>query len=326
MEVSESILIEYIKGDLSPDDRLIVEKELERNGDLFKAYIKLKDIWDYAGFKTDALQYNKTVEWNRIENATAAKSKYLSIGLYIRVASIAASIVFAFWLGQFWNKSIEDSRDVSAHVFTAPEGQISELILADGSEIVLNAGSSLTVPSDFGAKNRNVNLVGEGHFDVAKNPELTFSVVSGQQNVTVLGTVFNIRAYPDENKMITTLEEGVVKWESNGRHITLMPDMQVVFDVSNKSIVKRKVDAKRINQWSIGRYVFEDAPLGDVIDIIEKWYDVEVDWQSKSFEGQHFNGVIKKSASLQETMELIEIMTPIKYSIKGQKVSIKRMK
>lgn len=326
MEVNESILIEYIKGDLSPEEQQYVQKELNENEDLFQEYIKLKDIWDYAGLKIDALQYNKSEEWSHVEKATADKTKHFSIGLYIRVASVAASIILAFWLGNFWNKSLEDRQLVASHIFTAPEGQISELTLADGSVVILNAGSSLTIPSDFGSNNRNVDLIGEAHFDVAKNPELTFSVKSGEQYVKVLGTVFNIRAYPDEQKMITTLEEGLVRWEMEGQHIMLKPGMQVVYDVERNDVQQQAVDVDKVKQWSLGRYRYENASFEEIIAVIEKWHGVKVKWNPGDFKGQHFNGVLKRSATLNETFQLIEVMIPMDYSIRGQVVTIERMK
>ncbi|MBS2210688.1 FecR family protein [Carboxylicivirga mesophila] len=324
MEMSEDILIQYIKGELPADEMDHVSYQLRQNEELFHQYIQLKDIWDYTGLTTDVHKYDVKREWKRLPIRSAGRTSFMKLA---GVAGVAAAMVIAFFVGQLVETDSDSNSLVSgAHVFTAPEGQISELTLSDGSNVVLNAGSSLTIPSNFGKQNRDVQLSGEAHFNVTKNPDLIFKVKSGQQYVSVLGTIFNIRAYPGETKIITTLEEGIVRWESNGRHITLKPDMQVVYDLENQDVEQISVDAGRIGQWSVGRYVFENAPFIDIIDVIEKWYDVEIDWQQTDFEGEHYNGVIKKSASLNETLELIAAMTPVRYEVKGQQISIRRMR
>jgi ferric-dicitrate binding protein FerR (iron transport regulator) len=324
MEMSDEVLIQYIKRALPADEMDHVSHQLMQNEELFHQYIQLKDIWDYTGLITDVHRYDVKKEWKQL---AIRSGKGISLARVAGLAGMAAAMVIAFFIGLLVETgSGGKSMAVTSHVFTAPAGQMSELTLADGSTVVLNAGSSLTIPADFGKQNRDVQLSGEAHFTVAKDQNSSFKVKSGQQCVTVLGTVFNIRAYPGETKMITTLEEGIVKWESNGHHITLKPDMQVIFDLNSQAIQQKEVDASRIGQWSVGRYLFEDAPFAEILDVIEKWYDVEIDWRPTDFEGEHYNGVIKKSASLNETLELIRVMTPVKYEINGQKISIKRMK
>lgn len=320
----EEILIQYIKGELPADEMDNVSHQLKQNEELFHQYIQLKDIWDYTGLTTDVHRYNVKKEWKRLGIRSAKRNSLVRV---VGIAGMAAAMMLAFFIGQLVETGSDNNSLLSGvHVFTAPAGQISELTLSDGTNVILNAGSSLTIPSDFGKQNRDVQLSGEAHFNVAKKPDLTFKVKSGQQYVSVLGTIFNIRAYPEETQIITTLEEGIVRWESNGRHITLNPDMQVVYDVGSQNVEQRNVNAGRIGQWSVGRYVFENAPFADIMDVIEKWYDVEIDWQQIEFEGEHYNGVIKKSASLNETLELIAAMTPVRYEVNGQQISIRRMR
>lgn len=322
--MNEEILILYLKGELSASEEAEVAHQLKLDKELFHQFMQLKDIWDYTGLTTDVHQYDVKKEWKRLSISSGKKNRLMRV---VGIAGIAAAMVIAFFVGQVVDTvSDNNSMVTGVHVFTAPKGQISQLTLSDGSHVILNAGSSLTIPADFGQQNRDVKLSGEAHFNVAKNPELTFKVQSGQQSVSVLGTIFNIRAYPEETTMITTLEEGIVRWESNGRHITLKPDMQVVYDVGSQNVEHRNVDAGRIGQWSLGRYVFENAPFADIVGVIEKWYNVKIDWQQTDFEGEHYNGVIKKSASLNETLELIAVMTPVSYDINDQQISIRRMR
>lgn len=328
MEVNEDILMLYLKDELSVAERAEVSRQLEQNNALFHQYIQLKDVWDYSGLKTNIHQYDTNAEWEKLSQKIPVYSgrKYMLTRI-AGIAGVAAALVVAFFIGQLVN--ITPGNELAAtgvHVFTAPEGQITKLTLADGSTVVLNEGSRLSVPLNFGDEERSVELSGEGYFEVTKNKEQVFSVKSGKQEVKVLGTVFNIRAYPGEDKMITTLEEGIVRWEMESQHITLKPGMQVVYDVNLGQVEQNNVDVNGVKQWAEGRYRYEDATFEEVIAVIERWYGVRVEWQPTDFTGQHYNGVIKRSASLPETLDLLKVMIPIDYTINGQKVIIKRMR
>ncbi|WP_430814211.1 FecR family protein [Carboxylicivirga sp. RSCT41] len=328
MELTEDTLIKYIKEELPEEERLLVELQLKDNEEAFRKYMQLKDTWDYAALKTNVNDYNVSEEWTQLASTISFKrSRLIRFRQVAGVIGIAASLMLAFFIGNLFNSINQTELDLtSAHIFTAPEGQITTITLADGSEITLNEGSQLSVPIEFGKTNRKVNLNGEGYFKVSKNKDLVFSVISGKQEVKVLGTIFNIRAYANESRMITSLEEGVVRWELEDKHITLKPGMQVVYDSENSSIEQNQVDVNSVRQWALGRYMYQDAPFEEIISVIEKWYGVQVRWNAKEFEGKHFNGVIKRSSSLEETLSLISLMTPIDYTVKGEIVTIKRMR
>lgn len=328
MEVSEDILIKHIKGELTDEEKLFVDEQINANESLYLQYLQLKDVWDYAALKTNAYDYNASKEWEQLSvKIPFVKNRQIRFRRVVGVVGIAASLILAFFIGNVFDSVNKTELDfASAHVFTAPAGQLTTIKLADGSEITLNESSQLKVPLEFGKTNRKVNLDGEGYFKVSKNKDLTFSVISGKQEVKVLGTIFNIRAYKNESRMITSLEEGVVRWELEGQHITLKPGMQVVYDSKKESIEQREIDVNSIKQWALGRYQYEDAPFEEIISVIERWYGVEVKWNAKEFEGKHFNGVIKRSSPLEETLSLMELMTPIDYTVKGKIVTIKRMR
>lgn len=123
-------------------------------------------------------------------------------------AVIAMPLLLA--LGWYWgNKSVHSVELYSELI--APEGQVAESILADGTHVWLNAGSSLRYDPSFQGNQRNVELIGEGYFKVSKNPEKPFVVKTSKLQVKVLGTSFNVRAYPDENHTEAVLEEGAIE-------------------------------------------------------------------------------------------------------------------
>ncbi|TRX71277.1 FecR family protein [Carboxylicivirga sp. M1479] len=328
MKITDDILIQYIKKELNDEERLLISALLQEDEVLFNQYLQLKDIWDYTGMTSNIHDYKVSKEWQKL---SSGRILTLTKGVVLRriatIAGAAAAVFIAFLIGNMYHSISNVGMDSStAHVFTAPPGQVTNLILADGSTVTLNEGSSLTVPLHFGQENRSVELQGEGYFNVSKNKELEFSVKSGMQEVKVLGTIFNIRAYEREGRMTTTLEEGLVRLEMNGQHITLKPGMQVVCDLETNSVEQREVDVNSIKQWSLGRYLFEDAAFGEIISKLEKWHGVKVRWNPADFSGEHFNGVLKRSSTLSETFELIKVMIPMEYTIEGQIVTIERMR
>ncbi|MBK3516196.1 FecR family protein [Carboxylicivirga marina] len=328
MEVNQDILIQFIKGELSASEYQAVNKQIKSDKALFRQYIQLKDIWDYTASKSNALKYNEGKEWDTLAaKIPFASTRTLKFKRIVGAIAVAASIVIAFLIGHVYESMQSGNAMVAgSHVFKAPFGQVSNITLADGSKVMLNEGSTLTVPLDFGINNRNVALNGEGYFDVSTNKDLEFSVTSGKQKVKVLGTIFNIRAYEHENKMITTLEEGIVRWEMEARHITLKPGMQVIYDNQLGDVEEKTVDITEVKQWALGRYMYEDASLDEIIAVIERWHNVKVKWNPADFKGVHFNGVLKRSATIDETFELIKVMVPMKYTVKGQIVTIERMR
>jgi len=327
MSFEESDIIRYLKGELKGQEKTDFLKALHHDSQLREEYFKLKDVWDFSGMKLRAIPYNSNNEWIALRDKLSRKAPQQYIKRWIKMAGVAAAIIVAFTIGQQGIfESITSSDALGQHIFVTPEGQMSQLQLADGTNVTLNAGSKLLVPLDFGEQNRTLELQGEGFFDVTKDPQKAFVVHSGDQRVKVLGTRFNIRAYPSEKLFETTLEEGSVEWSSPQRSLILKPGMQVIYNKVTEKIVQQTVDVSGIKLWAQGRYEYHNASFAKLVSVIEKWYGVDVIYHESDFTSKHFNGVIKKSASLDQTMKIIGMMTPIKYTLKNDTIEIELIK
>lgn len=171
-------------------------------------------------------------------------------------------------------------REQPIHVKTPLGGQY-QLTLADGSKVWLNAGSELTYTMGFGKANRMLSLKGEAYFQVVKNEQLPFIVHTHEQAIEVLGTSFNVSAYPEESLVKTTLQEGSLAVSNAIQKLTLQPNQQSVLDKGVNKINVRHVDAASIVAWKDGVFDFHGMSVEDCMRIIARWYALDVVYTEK---------------------------------------------
>lgn len=203
---------------------------------------------------------------------------------------IAASITLMTGLAYFVHKGTKVEEKVEPIVEmtkTTEWGQKLNLTLADGTQIRLNSGSTITYPDRFEGDVREVELQGEAFFDVAKNPDKPFVIKSGEVLTTVLGTSFNINTYPDNQQIAVTVATGKVKVASHENEIHLGPNEQGVFDKKTKTISKKMPDIATFLNWKDGIIHFEDTSLAKVAESLERWYGVTFIFEKESLGDCH---------------------------------------
>ena len=151
----------------------------------------------------------------------------------------------------------EKGVQVEYHTIRVPRGGEYNLQLADGTKVYLNAGSSLRYPVRFTGKRREVTLSGEGYFEVAKDSTQPFVVRAGDVDVRVLGTAFNVNAYPEKETVATTLVEGRVQVNYKTGQQVIQPGMQLVYDKQNGKVDVSVVDTEVYTSWKDGYYYFK---------------------------------------------------------------------
>jgi len=165
-----------------------------------------------------------------------------------------------------------------------PRGGTYKVVLPDGTEVWLNAASTITYPSHFSSGARIVELVGEAYFHVktlygVNKEKIPFKVLAGQQEVEVLGTHFNVSSYPDQRSVKTTLEEGKVAIEDKKNHIILSPGQQAITSGGN-TLVKR-VNVANYTAWREGKFSFDDKTFEETMDEIARWYDLQIVYEKR---------------------------------------------
>ena len=221
---------------------------------------------------------------------------------------------------QHEEKNVEE-KPVKSNELIIPRGGENTVILADGTTVHLNAGSKLTYPVRFAGKRRVVALEGEAYFEVVQDESHPFVVQTHLGEITVLGTAFNVNAYADAPICYTTLVRGKVKFSTpNAETITLSPGEQAV--VFANSSTKRKVDLEEYVGWVDGMYIFNDRPLGDIMKTFERWYDIQVYYETPDLRDITYSGSLKRYGAVNSFLDALELTGDLTYKISGRKVLI----
>ncbi|PST82505.1 hypothetical protein C7T94_07455 [Pedobacter yulinensis] len=211
-----------------------------------------------------------------------------------------------------------------------PAGGQYQVVLPDGSQVWLNAASSLRFPAAFAGNERRVELHGEAYFKVAKNAARPFRVTAGKQVVEVLGTEFNVNAYPDEQAVMTTLLEGSVRLKQppankparGAIHATeamLKPGQQAVFSGDGFGI--KAVHTEKIIDWKNGEFNFTDEDIRTSLRKIARWYNVEIRIEG-DLSQLAFGGSISRSKRLDEVLRVLELSKKIKFKVAGRRITV----
>lgn len=206
------------------------------------------------------------------------------------------------------------------NTLSTPTGGQYNIVLADGTKVYLNAVSSIKYPTQFNGDQRIVELDGEAYFEVAKNKNKPFIVKSGDQDIEVLGTHFNVHAYDNESVVKTTLLEGSVAVSYKNQKAILKPGQQSnVSDKFNKITIKQ-VDTEAAIAWKNGRFKFDNADLKTVMRQLERWYGIKVEYRG-DVPDVRFNGGTFMNKNLSEVLKVLELSN-IKFKVEGKTIIV----
>lgn len=251
----------------------------------------------------------------------------------------------AFLYSLFEKKTSSFSKTAYNEV-SVPFGSKSKIHLPDGTEVTLNAGSTLTYQLDYGKAKREVVLVGEAYFKVATNPKKPFIVKAKNIDVKAFGTEFNVKAYPDEDKVETTLVHGIVKIEGENdkrEHfiIHMKPNQKItcftapkeqILNTSKNQIkqnqvivqnpqipqVQNDVKTDLYTSWKDNRWIIEGERFGDLAIILERKFNISIKFESEMLKDYRFTGTFQKE-TLEQVLQVLKLTAPITYEVgKGE--------
>tara|TARA_B110000037_G_scaffold211038_1_gene262111 strand:+ start:1343 stop:2512 length:1170 start_codon:yes stop_codon:yes gene_type:complete len=217
---------------------------------------------------------------------------------------------------------------IKYNYLTIPRGGQYFVKLSDGTQVWLNSESQLKYPIHFiEGETRKVELVyGEAYFDVSPSTNhkgVKFKVINSAQEVEVLGTEFNIKAYKDEANIYTTLVEGKVVVGNGIFKQNLIPNQQSIVDTLNDTLSVIKVDVKGEISWKDGVFSFVDKPLIDIMKVISRWYDVDIIFENKELESLEFMGALNKNQSIEEILSIMKSYSINNFEIKEKTIILK---
>ena len=215
----------------------------------------------------------------------------------------------------------EESETTEMHTLLIPRGGEFHMELADGTQVWLNSESKLTYPARFMGGTREVAMEGEVCFQVAKNEAQPFIVRTGGIAVKVLGTVFNVDAYPDNGRIATTLVEGKVEIQAGDEKQTLLPDQQAVLE-KGKGIEVKKVYAEDYISWIGGVFHFTEASLEEIMQKLSRWYNFEFFFANADVKDAHFTLNIRRYENVSDILSKIEKTGRAHFNINGRTVVV----
>jgi transmembrane sensor len=202
-----------------------------------------------------------------------------------------------------------------------PFGGKYQINLPDGSKVWLNSASTLRFPAFFSGDTREVELNGEAFFDIAKNPEKPFKVITKDQVVEVLGTQFNINSYSDEESFKTTLIEGSVKIIYKDRVVLLSPGQQFQPNLKSSKVVE--ADTEEVTAWKDGYFLFKDEDIQSIMRKVSRWYNVEVTY-SGDIPDVGFGGNISRSKDIDEVLNVLQLTNAVHFKVEGRRITVMR--
>jgi ferric-dicitrate binding protein FerR (iron transport regulator) len=210
------------------------------------------------------------------------------------------------------------------NILETPRGGEFKVVLPDSSIVWLNASSSLRFPTRFNGNIRNVYLSGEAYFEITKNKSKPFIVTVNNISVTVTGTKFNVKAYPDESYINTTLVEGGVELRAAGtgsaKPVVLRPGYQGIWQ--HQQLTVQEAYMEEALAWKNGLFVFRSEPLGSIMRKLSRWYDVEISFPDGATTDLRFTGTIRKYESIQKVLDMLALTQKVNFTINQKKISV----
>lgn len=347
-----------LSGEASDKENKNLNHLLETNNDFSETFSFLSENWNKIEHFKEFEQINVEEDWlilkAKIEKIK--KSEVKSTRLYKTILPYAAAALIFLTTSVFllWqNHKPDNSVPQYTHIIS-PHGSKTNLILPDGTSIWLNAGSSIKFNNNFNKDNREINLVGEAFFDVSKQ-DIPFNVTVPGIIFNVLGTSFNIKAYPDENYIETTLVKGSLKIlkgtedKIKFKEFEMKPNQKAVFwkeygtltvekNQDQKGKIRKSdipVPVPRIEKitlsqkqnveeeigWIDGILVVNSEPLEDLVRKLERIYDVEFVFKDLELEEYRYTGRLKE-LTIEQVMRALKLTSPIDFTIEEKKVFI----
>jgi Fe2+-dicitrate sensor, membrane component len=309
--MNKEIFIHYFKGQISSEDEKTLLDWIDESESNKQEFIEARRAWDMLLLTAPIEAERRIIRWNFRHIA-------LEIGKVAAVIAVVSSIAFALY------KRHERNMAQISQTIEAPAGQMVKVSLPDGTKVWLNSKSKLTYDFSYGAVVRNVKLNGEAFFDVAHDKKHPFIVSAGRYDVTALGTAFNVYAYDESgnNLFSTSLIRGkvsVVNASTNER-VILTPNMKAVID--HGRLKAESTSATEDMQWKDGVYSFNDMTLADILERLERYYDVTIDIQNKTILSSTCTGKFRKNEGITHILDVIKAEANFRYQYNAEKQQV----
>lgn len=334
----EELLIRYLQG--TGDSQSLQQLlEIVRKSENKKSELaRLKAIYDSLSVQVDALKFPIDASWEKmrqkIDSGKIVEKPNGSIfrRIIIQWPYVAVFLLVVLLTGQYFYYQDKDQPIESLESYTRfvveKDGGKSSLFLPDGTKVLLNAGTTIQYPTQFDQKERTVILEGEGYFEVVKNEQKPFIVRLKGYDVKVLGTVFNVKAYPDMDYSTTSLISGKVfltSYDTEGvvcNEQILQPSETARIDKQSGIITTFRGDEDFQLAWTKGLYKFKDKPFSEVVAELERLYDVTILIEDEKLAQAIFTGSFVLENTIEKVLKPLAQYNKFRYRMEGQVIRI----
>ena len=343
------IIIRVLKSEASDDDKQKLTSWLAQSQENVEIFKQSESVWNALEIVKTGKEYDSGKAFRSFKEQVSNRLKtsrriglYKKIDIFIRIAAV---LVILIGIGHLFTKPIDKSiqSDPSVFEIISPRGSKTQVLLPDGSKVWLNSESKIRYFNNYNQSGREVILEGEGYFEVKKNPDKPFVVTASDIRIKALGTIFNIKAYPEENTIETTLVEGRLEVESGAsgkvnKLVTLEPNQKVTFfnknevveeqknieenqkvenappvkAVMDKIISKEKVDPSLITSWKNNILYFDNENFQDLAFKLERRFGVTIHFENESLKQLRFTGKFRDTI-IEQVLEALQFASPFDY-------------
>jgi ferric-dicitrate binding protein FerR (iron transport regulator) len=314
----EELLLKYINGDCSDEEKVTVANWLDADPENMKEYLALRKLNDIMIWQTD--ENVVSLKKYKEKSAVRRRNKYFIEALKIAAIFVLASFVSHYLLPG----NIGQNAETAMQTLHVPAGQRAEITLGDGTQVWLNAKTTMTFPSQFSGDVREVKLDGEGFFDVATDKSKPFIVNTEKYNVKVWGTKFNLMAYSSAENFETSLLEGAVEVlkQGNSTGIMLKPDEQAYLQEGKMVVTPiRNIDHFL---WREGILSFDNASFTELVNQLELYFDLTIDVKNSRASNYYCTGKFRTKDGVEHILKVLQLENKFSYTIddKRNKITI----
>ena len=323
----EELIVRFLQQDINEDELRYLESWLEEDAEHKSYFFGLKSISDSSKRSFFSREDVNEASWQRMlarieksHDKIIPHEKSSTHNLWLSLIKYAAIVIIAVGLGwgvnEFHGKTDPVNTKAKEIVYNEIRvqkgGRANTLILSDGTKVILNAATTFKYPANFNGENRQVYLDGEAYFEVAKDEKKPFVVKLNKQDITVLGTTFNVQAYENESYSIVTLLSGRVMLdafnelgESTSR-MFLKPNQRALSDNKSGSVSLCDVNASFSNAWINGEYKFKDEPLLSICKRLENYYNVQIHLNDPRLQQIRYTGTFSLEQDIMDVLRIID--------------------
>ena len=314
----EQKVLDYFNGQLDAVEEAGLIQWLKADKKNEASFFEIKESLDPQKMQHPLLESSflelksKLIINQTLKSNISGSRRILNISFLRVAAMLAIALIAGFSIAYIFIENKVAKNEVVWFETMVPRGEKSQLILPDGSKVWINSESRISYPSNFMEGNREIKLLGEAYFEVVKYEDKSFTVETNDYNIRVLGTKFNVMAYPDFERTETSLIEGKIEIKKGEQAIIVVPGE--IFTYSNNQFSIDKKNTNQLARWKDDIFDFDRITFKELTSRLERWYDVDIEIKNPELNGIVYSGIFKNEETIWQVLNTLQLTIPIQYN------------